>query len=527
MIGGENIIGYKHSAQGISTFFSENAETWKPLACEFYEATSEEIDEAMDLAEEASAKYAAISSKNRAKFLRAIASEILNLGDLLIQRCKDETGLKIDRLYAERKRTIFQLENFAELLEEGSWVEASIDAPNGEIVTSAVDLRKLLHPVGPVVVFTASNFPMAYSTAGVDTASALAAGCPVIVKNHPSHAGAGELVAHAIVRAAKRTEMPNGVFSLVHGKSFDVGRQLVLHKHTKSVAFTGSFTGGKALYDMAQSRLVPIPVFSEMGSINPIVLLPQALTIDTELLADNICKSLLLSVGQFCTNPGLLIAVECEALSAFEGCLKGNIQKAKQETMLHQGILKSYYSIKDELLAVEGVRNLISTNVDETNKVQAAIAIVDAEDFLKSKVLQTEVFGPFSLLVKCRSKNDLYTVLSSLEGQLTGTIHAQNDDLIAFPKVRDILMRKVGRLIFNGVPTGVEVCKSMHHGGPFPATTDSRFSSVGADAIKRFCRPIAFQNSPQQYLPIELRDENELGIWRCVNNKFTKNSVNG
>lgn len=525
MIRGENIIGNKNSAQGTFHFCSNNAETWEPLEGRFYEATPEELEEVMGLAQAASSSYSALAPKRRAEFLRAIAAEILALGDLLINRCQQETGLKIERLYAERERTMYQLENFADLLEEGSWVEATIDIVNKTRVNSSVDIRKMLVAVGPVVVFTASNFPMAYSAAGVDTVSALAAGCPVIVKNHPAHAGAGELVGHAIIKAAKKTAMPNGVFSLVHGQSYDVGKQLVLHNYTKSVAFTGSYIGGKALYDLAQSRSIPIPVFAEMGSINPIVLLPQALTANPQVLAQNICASLLLSVGQFCTNPGLIIAVECEALLTFERCLKFNLQNAPQETMLHKGILKSYSKIKEQLMAIDGVSELASSKGTLERSAQPTIATVDSHSFVQSKALQTEVFGPFSLLVKCKSKEDLYMVLNSLEGQLTGSIHAKKLDLEAFSDVQNILMGKVGRLIFNGVPTGVEVCKSMHHGGPFPATTDSRFSSVGGDAIKRFCRPLAFQNAPQFVLPIELRNENELTIWRCINNKRTKNAI--
>jgi len=525
MITGKNIIGYEFSNLGNNTAHSYNATNGLSLSGEFIEASSSEIEAAMQKAQSAFLQFKNSSGKQRALFLRAIAEEIMNLGDDLIQRCMAETGLPEARFKGERARTIFQLQSFADLLDEGSWVEARIDtAMPARKPMPRVDLRKMLIPLGPVVVFTASNFPLAYSTAGVDTASALAAGCPVIVKNHPAHFGAGELVGQAIMKAAKRCGMPDGVFSLLNGVDFKVGETLVKHPLTKAVGFTGSFIGGKAIYDMAQSRETPIPVFAEMGSTNPVLLLPEAMKNGAETIGKDYASSINLGVGQFCTNPGLLLGIEGVDLDRFTESLKEGIAQAKPFTMLHKGIKANYDKLRNETIADESVRLESESTLEadlQKSEARPTVVSVLAKHFLQNPTMHKEVFGPFSMLVKCANADELHQVVESVQGQLTSTLMAQGSDYTSFANTINILKEKVGRLVFNGVPTGVEVCPAMHHGGPFPATTDSRFSSVGADAIKRFARPISFQDCPVEILPEELKDENSLGIWRLLNNKWT------
>jgi len=525
MITGKNIIGYELSSLGSNTAHSYNATSGQSLSGDFVEANAAEIELAMRKSQSAFLQFKNTSGKDRALFLRAIAEEIIILDDDLIHRCMAETGLPEARFKGERARTIFQLQSFADLLDAGSWVEARIDTAMPERKPMPrVDLRKMLIPLGPVVVFTASNFPLAYSTAGVDTASALAAGCPVIVKNHPAHFGAGEMVGQAIMKAAKRCGMPDGVFSLLNGVDFKVGETLVKHPLTKAVGFTGSFIGGKAIYDMAQSRETPIPVFAEMGSTNPVLLLPEALKNGAEKIGKDYASSINLGVGQFCTNPGLLLGIEGEDLDRFTESIKEGIAQAKPFTMLHKGIKTNYDKLRNETIADGSVR-LESESILEADhhksEARPTVVSVLATHFLQNPGMHKEVFGPFSMLVKCANADELHKVVESIQGQLTSTLMAQGNDYTNFANTINILKEKVGRLVFNGVPTGVEVCPAMHHGGPFPATTDSRFSSVGADAIKRFARPISLQDCPVELLPDELKDENLLGIWRLVNNKWT------
>lgn len=525
MITGKNIIGYQLSSEGEKKAHSFDARLGDALAGDFVEATTAEVDLAMNKAHKAFLEYKNYSGKQRAKFLRTIAEEILLLGDDLIHRCMAETGLPEVRFKGERTRTIFQLQNFADLLDEGSWVEARIDTalPDRKPMPR-VDLRKMLIPLGPVVVFTASNFPLAYSTAGVDTASALAAGCPVVVKNHPAHFGAGELVGHAIKSAAEKCGMPDGVFSILNGIDFEVGKQLVTHSLTKAVGFTGSFIGGKSIYDMAQNRDEPIPVFAEMGSTNPVLLLPEALKNNTEKIGKDYASSINLGVGQFCTNPGLLIGIESKGLDRFKESLSKGIAESKPYTMLHKGIKNNYDKLRKETLSYDEVtlecESLLSPK-DNLGEARPTVVSVSASDFLRNPQMHKEVFGPFSMLVQCKDEKELSAVVESVHGQLTSTLMAEGVDYQDFASTINILKEKTGRLVFNGVPTGVEVCPAMHHGGPFPATTDSRFSSVGADAIKRFARPISFQDCPTELLPDELKNENPLGVWRLLNEKWT------
>ena len=524
MITGKNTIGFKTSKKGSTTFRTfdpkKNAETeWT-----FYEATKEEIDEAVDLAAEAFEDYKNFSGKQKAEFLNAIADEIEALGEELIKTYCTESGLPEGRAMGERGRTMGQLRMFANLLEEGSWVEAVIEKaqPNREPMPKS-DIRKMLFPLGPVVVFGASNFPLAFSTAGGDTASALAAGCPVIVKSHPMHAGTGELVSSAIQKAAERTGMPNGVFSNMNSSGIEVGQQLVKHPKVKAVGFTGSINAGTALYKLANERKEPIPVFAEMGSINPVVVLPSALSTDGEAWATKYAGSITMGAGQFCTNPGLILGIKSTSLDTFINTLSKEIVKLEPTCMLHPNIHSKFQDGKMELSKQGGVT--VTADYDKETPVNTgkpAILSVNGSNFLKNPKLHTEVFGPFSVVVRCDDAAQLEQVLDHLEGQLTGTVLGSEAELGKYKGVINALQSRVGRVLFNGVPTGVEVNSSMVHGGPFPASTDARFTSVGSSAIKRWVRPVSFQDWPNSYLPPALQDENPLGIMRLVEGEYTK-----
>ena len=358
---------------------------------------------------------------------------------------------------------------------------------------------------------------MAFSTAGGDTASALAAGNPVVVKAHESHPGTNDIVSKAILRAADRTGMPEGVYATVYGDGYEVGQQLVLHPLTKSVAFTGSLRGGKALYDLASKREEPIPVFAEMGSVNPMFILPEKLKTGASDLASQIAQSVNLGVGQFCTNPGILVAMEGDGFTDLMTDMKNAFSQITPACMLNEGIYKNFEAKKQALLEEGGVEAEFVSNGDISEpNARPAIASVDATHFLMNENLQEEVFGPFTLLVKCRNYGEFLKVADHFEGQLTATIMGESEEVEQHTELFSILQQKVGRLIFNGVPTGVEVCHSMHHGGPFPATTDGRFTSVGTAAIKRFARPVSFQNCPDALLPDELKKDNPLKIVRIV-----------
>ncbi|MCJ7465551.1 MAG: aldehyde dehydrogenase (NADP(+)) [Maribacter sp.] len=527
MIKGANYIGDELSAKGDKTFTTFNPQANKVTGWTFHEATKSEIDAAVLLASEAFNQYKKISGKLKAQFLRTIADEIEALGDALIHTYIKESGLPIGRAQGERGRTIGQLKAFAKLLEEGSWVEATIDAAKPDRVPlPKVDMRKMLFPVGPVAIFGASNFPFAFSTAGGDTASALAAGCPVIVKSHPMHAGTGELVAFAITLAAKKTGMPKGVFSNLNSSGNEVGQQLVLHPNIKAVGFTGSFNGGMALYKLANERPEPIPVFAEMGSVNPVVVLPSALNEKGIDWAKQYAASIMLGAGQFCTNPGLIFGIKSTSLDNFIKTLGTEIATLEPNCMLHPNIHGNYEKGK-EALSIQGGVNVVADYESEVqpNYARQKVVTVNGTNFLKNSKLHQEVFGPFSVIVRCEDATELSTILKALEGQLTGTILGSEDELRKYENVVEALKSRVGRLIFNGVPTGVEVCPSMQHGGPFPASTDSRFTSVGESAIKRWVRPISFQNWPQEFLPDALKNSNPLGIMRLVDSKNTKSAI--
>jgi len=491
---------------------------------EHKDATSQEVNAALYEAQVAFLSYKNLGGKKKAEFLNAIADEIEALGQELISTAMRETNLPEARIISERGRTTGHCRMFATLVEEGSWVEARIDtALPDRMPAPKPDLRKMLFPIGPVVVFGAANFPLAYSTAGGDTASALAAGCPVIVKAHPAHSDTSDLVARAIQKAIEKTGMPNNVFQHLHGQRFEVGQALVTHPHTKAVGFTGSLAGGKALFDMANQRHEPIPVFAEMSSINPAILLPESLGKDFEKTAILLASSITQGVGQFCTNPGLIIALENEGLRSFMGKLSEEFKKVMPGIMLHQGIADNYHRRLSETLAQQGIKiEGESAQKGESNQGRALVASVPAQAFLKNPLLAEEVFGPFSLIVKCKDLAELHSVINNGKGQLTSSVIGRNEEITKYKNLLNVLIEKAGRLIINGVPTGVEVVPSQNHGGPYPATTDSRFTAVGTDAIKRFVRPVAFQNFPDSLVPDELKESNPLTIWRYKNNEWGK-----
>ena len=388
---------------------------------------------------------------------------------------------------------------FAEHIKTDSWRNPSINTEQG-------DLRQLLIPLGPVVVFGASNFPLAYSTAGGDTASALAAGCPVIVKSHPMHAGTGELIAQAISKAAKDTGMPDGVFSNLNSKGIEVGVQLVQHPQVKAVGFTGSIKGGRALYDLAAQRSEPIPVFAEMGSINPVIITQNALTNQADTLAQTYAHSITLGVGQFCTNPGLILGITSNELDQFISALGEKTAAIPSFCMLHPNI-KHAYQEKGDAIINEGATTVVATYSGElkTNEAEAKIVTVSGAAFLENTSLHQEVFGPFSMVVQCENEAQLLEIINGLEGQLTGTIIAEKEDHNNLQPLIHALQDRVGRIVFNGVPTGVAVVNAMTHGGPYPASTDSRFTAVGQQAIKRWVRPFSYQDFPKELLPDVLK----------------------
>lgn len=490
----------------------------------YTDATPAQVDHALKEAQIAFASYKNLNGKKKGAFLRAIADEIEALGSELVTTAMKETNLPEARIINERGRTTGHCRMFASLVEEGSWVEARVDtADPNRTPAPKPDLRKLSVAIGPVVVFGAANFPLAYSTAGGDTASALAAGCPVIVKAHPAHAETSELVAKAIHKAATKTGMPPNVFQHIHGSSFEIGKSLVQHPFTKAVGFTGSLAGGKALFDLANQRPEPIPVFAEMSSINPVILLPESLKKNADKTALTLAGSVTLGVGQFCTNPGLILAIENEGLEQFIKTLSSEIQKVQPAAMLHQGIADNYSKKLTQALAQKGVTlEGQSSTEGAKNQGRPVVASVKAEEFLKNPALAEEVFGPFSLIVRCKNLDQLHTVVTHAHGQLTASVIGEENELAQHTNLLNTIIDKAGRLIINGVPTGVEVNPSMQHGGPFPSTTDSRFTSVGTDAIKRFVRPVAFQNFPDSLLPDELKESNPLKIWRLYNSEWKK-----
>lgn len=492
-------------------------------------ASSAQVVSAVVAAAACASEFRLCSLAKRAEFLRACTEEIMALGNELVQRAMAETGLPQARIEGERGRTCFQLNMFADVVEEGDFLDIRIDtAMPDRLPLPRPDLRYMNQAIGPVVVFGASNFPLAFSVAGGDTASALAAGCPVLVKGHSSHPGTSELVAQAIDKAAKKTGMPTGVFSLLMGAGREVGSALVVAPEVKAVGFTGSFKGGMALVKLANDRSEPIPVFSEMSSLNPVVLLPKKLESEAEQVAEGFVTSLNMGVGQFCTNPGLVMGIDSPALDCFVKAASECLTRQTAGVMLNEGIQEAYNHGVSAISSQPGVtKNAVGES--PTGKLgfcgQPTLMTVSATDFIVNPNLTEEMFGPAALLVKCQDVTELENVIRSLKGQLTGTIQAAEGEMADYADLVDLMKVRVGRLLVNGFPTGVEVCHAMVHGGPFPATSDVRFTSVGSAAIYRFLRPICLQNYPKELLPEELQDSNPLQLWRLFNGARTRSAL--
>lgn len=513
---GKNSVGYNLSALGTRRFQTFNPVENSYNETFFVEAVSQEIEEAVLLASDAFEELKGISHFKRAEFLSRIADKLTENESIILHQYLLESGLTLDRAKVEMKRTIFQLRSFSELVKENNWREISIDQADNSRMPAKPDLRKMLFGIGPVVVFGASNFPLAYSTIGGDSVAALAAGCPVVVKSHPLHAGTGELVTKYVLEAAIETAMPNGTFSNLNAQGFEVGEALVKHPKIKAVGFTGSIKGGRALFDLANQRPEPIPVFAEMGSVNPVVLLPNSLATNVDEWSTMYSDSISASCGQFCTNPGLLFCVKSNTSDKFIEQLTKKLLQKNAQTMLHPSIHSSFNRLKSERLGIEGLHFFEKEGEIEFNSGRQTIAVVTGKLFQENPSLEEEVFGPFSLVVECESVNEIAACFKNIKGQLTASVLGEIDELNQYRDLLKVIQNKVGRIVFNGVPTGVEVCPSMHHGGPYPASTDSRFTAVGIDSIKRFARPIVFQNCPDELLPDELKFSNPLKLARRV-----------
>ncbi|MFD2573124.1 aldehyde dehydrogenase (NADP(+)) [Spirosoma soli] len=521
-----NFIGYEAVTGQGDSFQSFAPARNEALTDEFANVSAEQANQAVDKAAAAFSAYAKLHPAQRADFLDAIAAEIEALGDDLIERAVLESGLPTGRISGERGRTMGQLRMFATLLREGSWVDARINPalPDRQPLPRP-DLRRMLVPLGPVVVFGASNFPLAFSVAGGDTASALAAGCPVIFKAHPSHPGTSSLVGQAIVEAAQKTGMPDGVFSLLHADN-DVAQGLVAHPAVRAVGFTGSRRGGLALLRVAQERPEPIPVYAEMSAVNPVVIMPGAIQENAVKVAEGLAASVVLGVGQFCTNPGLVFLLDSPQTDSFLETVAVKIRASAPATMLNAGICQSYYKGVQQIRVLPGIHVLAEGETEASHdrtEGRATVLTTTAPLFLSNPDLSHEIFGPSSLVVVCQTEAELADCVQSLEGQLTATLFATPDELHqSSVDWIELLQTKAGRVLFGGYPTGVEVCEAMTHGGPFPATTDSRTTSVGTGAILRFVRPVTYQSFPDALLPLALQNANPLGIWRNVDGKMTK-----
>lgn len=525
---GHNLIAGQASAEGTATFTSANPRTKQPLAVQFHNATPGEINRAASAAAEAFEITRRYPARQLADFLDQTAVEIEALGDDLLQIADLETGLGLPRLTSERARTTNQLRAFAALLREGSYVEAIIDTALPDRQPPRPDIRRMLFPIGPAAVFSASNFPFAFSVAGGDTASAFAAGCPVIVKAHPGHPATSELTARAINRAVETCSFPAGFFSLLQGESIEVGQTLVKHPLIEAVGFTGSQRAGRALYDLAASRPKPIPVYAEMGSINPVVILPRAIRARSEALADGLVNSVTLGSGQFCTNPGLILALDNADTRAFIESVRQKMDAKQPGVLLNANIERGLTQTVSQTLGRPSVTRLTGgeTVAGESYCFANTVLETTSAALRDDPLLQTEMFGPVTLFVLCSSPDDLRETVKHLHGNLTTTIHGQEDEIAEAGDLFTVLREKAGRLIWNGFPTGVEVVYAMQHGGPYPATTAPATTSVGMTAVKRFMRPVAFQNMPDALLPDALKNANPLGILRIVNGQYTRESIN-
>ncbi len=502
------------------TLHAMNPATGRALEPAFVEAQDREVDAALEAAHRAFEQKMDLPPRWQAELLDEIAAQILILGDSLLERAELETALPRARLTAERGRTTNQLKMFAEIVREGSWVEAVIDtADPARKPLAKPDLRRMLRPRGPVAVFGASNFPFAFGTLGGDTASALAAGCPVVVKGHPAHPGTSALLAMAADHAVLKLKLPGGVFKLLQGRDHKLSAALVKHPATAAVGFTGSLKAGRALFDLAAARGNPIPVYAEMGSINPLFVLPGAMSERRDAIAEGVSSSVLLGGGQFCTKPGLIFTVGDDA--AFITSLAHKLTAAPQVTMLNQPLRENFTKQLRAVANVKGVKPLAQGTSAGFAMISPSLYQTDARTWRSEPKLHEECFGPATLVVHCDTVADVIDCIKHLEGSLTGTVHLAAGDREA-PRVIRHLESKVGRVIVNGYPTGVEVNNAIVHGGPYPATTDPASTSVGSAAIRRWVRMVAYQDTPDQMLPPALQNSNPLKIERVVNGTRTR-----
>ncbi len=517
---GLSLVGFARLPGSGRVIFGVDPATGATLDPPYHLAGPEDVDRAARLAAAAFDLSRKTPGRARGAFLEAIAERLERRGAEIEARGTAETALPGPRIRSELGRTCAQLRMFAGLVREGSWVDARIDrAQPARQPLPKPDVRSMLRALGPVAVFGPSNFPLAFTVAGGDTASALAAGCPVVVKAHSAHPGTSELAGIAIVEAARATGMPEGIFSLLFGDGRIVGQALVKHPAIQAVGFTGSKAAGRALMDLAAARPEPIPVFAEMGSLNPVVILPGALRARGEAIAEGLHASVTLGVGQFCTNPGLVLVEAGPDADAFAAALAARLGDTAPGTMLYADLRASYAIGVARLAKREGVETLALSDLDSGPgqcRATAALFRTDAATFLDDAALGEEVFGPATLLVVHRGPEELERIVRALEGHLTATVHGEADELARYAGLLSLLETKVGRIVVNGFPTGVEVCPSMVHGGPYPAASDARFTSVGTRAIARFARPVCFQGFPDAALPPELQDANPLGIARLV-----------
>jgi NADP-dependent aldehyde dehydrogenase len=526
---GSSFIGSRRGALGgaaIQALSPAKGERIEPV---YASASPAEVDEAVQLAARAFPVYAAMGGKAQSAFLRRIADGLDAMQQQLAERAHLETALPMTRTLGEVSRTTMQLRVFAALVEEGSWVDARIDTALPERKPlPRPSLRSMLRPLGPVVVFGPSNFPLAFSVAGVDTASALAAGCPVIVKAHSAHPGTSELAAEVIQRAVAEEGLPEGIFSLVYDAGFEAGAALVKHPLVEAVAFTGSLRAGRALMDMAAARPRPIPCFCEMASSNPVFVLPSALKAGADSLAQGLFNSFTLAGGQMCTKPGIVLVPKEAETTGFVPKLSSLVAEAQPFTLLTEGIARDYARLSGHRAKQAELTAQATTARGAPGcTANAQLFTTTLEEFLKHPELSEEIFGPDTLLVRCASPDEYVRAAEALDGHLTATVLGTEEDLTAHRELLAVLEKKAGRLIFNGFPTGVEVAPAMVHGGPYPSTSDSRTTSVGTGAILRFARPVCFQNFPDAAMPEELQAANPLGILRMVDGAASREALPG
>ncbi len=523
-INGSNLIAGQESRAGQETFRSVDPRTKEPGDVQFHDATQQEVDRAVQAAAQAFDEARQYSAHERAGFLERVADEIEAAGEQLIQTAGMETALGRPRLTGELARTTGQIRAFAALLREGSYVEAVIDSALPERKPAPrPSIRQMLAPLGPVAVFPAGNFPMAFGVVGGDTASAFAAGCPVVVKAHPGHPATSELYGRALNKAVAAAGFPKGFFSMLQGSRTEVGQALVMHPQIEAVGFTGSLGGGRAIYDAAASRPRPIPVYAEMGSVNPIFILPGAIAARSDL-AGQLVGSVTLGVGQFCTKPGVVFVLDDDRSRAFVEQAGALMEQQESGVLLYEKIEQGLARMVDRTRSKAAVETLAggAPAPAACYSYPNTALFTRSEDFRADPELQAEHFGPVVLFVMCAGLDDMLETAKTLEGALTASIHAEESELDAAGRLLPVLQSKAGRLLWNGFPTGVEVVYAMQHGGPYPATTAPRTTSVGMKAVDRFLRPVAFQGFPEALLPEALRDGNPLGIWRIVDGEHKR-----